>query len=327
MTPASWQVSWQVDWQVSWKLVFDVVLAVALPVLAWRIVRSEELRQAVVLFIAFGLLAALAWARLDAPDIAMVEAAIGAGLTGVLLMSALGWMKDTTAGLARPRGASSLLPLALVLAVAACLGAAVLALSEPRPTVRALVLANLDASGVSHPVTAVLLNFRGYDTLLEVTVLVTVAIGVRALFPALRSPSAEAALAGPLLAPLVNGLLPLFVLTAGYLVWKGSHAPGGAFQAGAVLAGGGVLLLLSRPSWPPPGPARLEPGALVIGVGFFLSMAAVLLLGGHGLLEYPRGWAKALILAVESVLAISIAVALVMFFPRPLSSNASDSRR
>jgi uncharacterized MnhB-related membrane protein len=46
-----------------------------------------------VLFIAFGLLMALAWVRLDAPDIALAEAAIGAGLTGAILLAALARLK------------------------------------------------------------------------------------------------------------------------------------------------------------------------------------------------------------------------------------------
>jgi energy-converting hydrogenase B subunit D len=45
------------------------------------------------MFIVFGLLMALAWARLDAPDIALAEAAIGAGLTGALLLDALGALR------------------------------------------------------------------------------------------------------------------------------------------------------------------------------------------------------------------------------------------
>lgn len=309
--------------QSSASLLFDVVLALTLPALAWAILRSEELRKAVVLFIAFGLLTALAWARLDAPDIAMVEMAVGAGLTGVLLMSALGWMEDTAAERRqRPHLAGVLLPLALM----ACLAMAIDALAAPRPSVRELVLMQLDQSGVSHPVTAVLLNFRGYDTLLEVIVLVTVAMAVRALFPAARSASQHAELAGPLLAPLVHGLAPLCVLVAGYLVWKGSHAPGGAFQAGAVLAGGGVLLVLARPGWPPPRTARFTPLALVVGTTCFLSLAAALLVAGYHLLEYPEGWAKGLIVALESLLTISITVALVMFFPRPLSADEQPER-
>jgi len=68
---------------------FDALLGFALLWLAWRALASPDLFRAIVLFIAFGLLMALAWVRLDAPDIALAEAAIGTGLTGALLLAAL----------------------------------------------------------------------------------------------------------------------------------------------------------------------------------------------------------------------------------------------
>lgn len=68
---------------------FDLPLALVLLWLAWRLLTSTELFKAVVLFIAFGLLMALAWVRLQAVDIALAEAAIGAGVTGALFLSAL----------------------------------------------------------------------------------------------------------------------------------------------------------------------------------------------------------------------------------------------
>ena len=68
---------------------FDIVLVSALLLLAWRLLSSEDIFKAVVLFISFGLLMALAWVRLRAPDLALAEAAIGAGLTGPLFLSAL----------------------------------------------------------------------------------------------------------------------------------------------------------------------------------------------------------------------------------------------
>jgi uncharacterized MnhB-related membrane protein len=68
------------------ELAFDGVLVLLLVLLAWRALAVRELFQAAVLFILFGLLMALAWARLAAPDLALAEAAIGAGLTGVLLV-------------------------------------------------------------------------------------------------------------------------------------------------------------------------------------------------------------------------------------------------
>lgn len=68
---------------------FDAFVAVSLLWLAWMSLAATDLFKAIVLFIAFGLLMALAWARLEAPDIALAEAAIGAGLTGALLLSTL----------------------------------------------------------------------------------------------------------------------------------------------------------------------------------------------------------------------------------------------
>lgn len=72
---------------------FDLLLAVSLLWSAARALTAADLFQAVVLFIVFGLLMALAWARLGAPDIALAEAAIGAGLTGALLLDAVGHLR------------------------------------------------------------------------------------------------------------------------------------------------------------------------------------------------------------------------------------------
>jgi uncharacterized MnhB-related membrane protein len=67
----------------------DGLLALLLLWLAARALSSPGLLEAVVLFVGFGLTLALVWVRLDAPDIALAEAAIGAGLTGALLLTAL----------------------------------------------------------------------------------------------------------------------------------------------------------------------------------------------------------------------------------------------
>lgn len=72
---------------------FDLLLALALLWSGWRTLTTRRLDRAIVLFIAFGLLMALAWARLAAPDIGLAEAAIGAGLTGALLLDAHGALR------------------------------------------------------------------------------------------------------------------------------------------------------------------------------------------------------------------------------------------
>lgn len=70
-------------------LIFDVLLALSLFWLAWNSLYANTLLKAVWFFVAFGLLMALAWVRLHAPDVALAEAAIGAGLAGVLLLDAV----------------------------------------------------------------------------------------------------------------------------------------------------------------------------------------------------------------------------------------------
>lgn len=72
---------------------FDVLLALVLLLTAWRALVAPDPFRATVLFIVFGLLMALVWARLAAPDIALAEAAIGAGLTGALLLDAVGHLR------------------------------------------------------------------------------------------------------------------------------------------------------------------------------------------------------------------------------------------
>jgi energy-converting hydrogenase B subunit D len=80
----------------------DWILAVVILVLAWRALNDRDLFRAVIQFITLGLLIALAWVRLRAPDVALAEAAVGSGLTGALVLSALVRM--------RRRGRSSVAP-------------------------------------------------------------------------------------------------------------------------------------------------------------------------------------------------------------------------
>lgn len=303
----------------------DAVLASVLPFLAWRALVTDLLPKAVVLFIAFGLLSALAWARLGAPDVALVEAAVGTGLTGALLMSAFGWVRPVQrsrqVGLPYQKAVLG----ALLLGFTIGLGAVILALPRQTDGLSTEVLTHIASSGVSHPVTAVLLNFRGYDTLLEIMVLLVAALTVKSQVPR-GTFRADAHPEGPLLPALVRLVIPGLVLVSGYLLWRGSDAPGGAFQAGAIIGGGGILLILSGSIRAPTLSSLWVRAALVVGPAFFLAVAAAPLLAGKALLEYPPRWAGVLILCVESLLTVSIALVLVLFFPaaarhRPAGSS------
>ncbi|GMU45408.1 MAG: hypothetical protein AMXMBFR26_01900 [Porticoccaceae bacterium] len=82
---------------ITWLWALDAGLSLTLIWVAWQMlaVRDGELFLAVVLFIAFGLLLAVAWVRLRAPDVALAEAAIGAGITSALLLVTLARIRST----------------------------------------------------------------------------------------------------------------------------------------------------------------------------------------------------------------------------------------
>ena len=331
-------------WVALLPLAVDGVLALMLLWLAWRALSSPDLFRAVVLFIAFGLVLSLAWVRLEVADIALAEAALGAGVTGALLLGALASLQkplttDTeTAQTSRAAPSASARPSAeqapehhapdnarvahasvaargllavLLLGLMGGLAVTLLSLPEPTPGLGQQVGERLADSGVEHPVTAVLLNFRGYDTLLELAVLLLALIAVWSLASAPRFSDSDPE---PALVELSRLLAPLMILVAAYLVWVGAHAPGGAFQAGSVLGAAGVLLRLSGMRLPPrwtDWPLRL---ALVAGVAVFAFIGLAALALGEPLLTYPSGWAKPLILAIELTATLSIGIILAALF-------------
>jgi multisubunit Na+/H+ antiporter MnhB subunit len=294
------------------SLSFDVLLAAAMLWSAWRALVTPDATYAVVMFIVFGLLITLAWARLDAPDIALAEAAIGAGLTGALLLDAVGALgRENGKEAARTRWRLPVVHL-LGLAASGVLVAVLMNLPAAAVDLPQAVADHMEQSGVAHPVTAVLLNFRGYDTLLEVAVLLLALIGLLALAQEPPRPSANTD-ADPVLQILARLAVPLMILVAGYLLWAGAHHPGGAFQAGAVLAAAVVLLHLAGllPAWARPGPLlRL---GLAAGLLIFVAVAVWSMFDAP-LLTYPPAWAGALILLVEVGLTLSLGLILAGLF-------------
>lgn len=199
----------------------------------------------------------------------------------------------------------------------AVLGATIaLAVLAPGSGSRGLTQESLDAlaaSGVSNPVTAVLLNYRGYDTLLEIAVLLLAVVTVWGLRVApARGDRGETD--RPLLASLVRLVAPVAVTVAGYFLWIGSFAPGGAFQAGAVLGGLGVLALLAglvRVATLDVAAVRV---ALAFGLLVFVAASTAAMVRTGGLLAYPPGEGGTWILLIEAAATVSIGATLAALF-------------
>lgn len=177
-----------------------------------------------------------------------------------------------------------------------------------------IVSAQLPASGVSHPVTAVLLNFRGYDTLLEMAVLLLALIGTWSLAPLDAQADDTRHPPGEMLDSLTRLLTPIIVLVAGYLLWAGAHAPGGAFQAGALLASLGVMIQLT--GWKLP----IELTGIylrfihVCGLVVFLLVAASGWFNSAPFFSLPPDLAGILILLIETFAMLSIGLTLATLF-------------
>jgi uncharacterized MnhB-related membrane protein len=330
-------------------LALDIVLAVAMPFMAWRALSAEDLYRAIVAFIAFGLLVSLAWAQMGAPNVALAEAAIGTGITGALLLNTLGGMAisrarsegisaNTAYDAVHQSGQVRLATGAISLGLGAALISGIVALANPGSVVANLsarVDENSAAAGVDQPVTAVLLNFRSYDTLLEIGVLLLALAAVWSLGLS-RVPSSElvSGAGSPVLHSFLRVLLPVAVVVGGYLLWAGTSYPGGAFQGGAALAAVGALLALSGRLASIGRGGRRKVVLLRIGlfagavVGFvvFTGVGLFAMLAGD-FLEYRGEAAYALILLIETALTVSIAVTLAALFAMASPLTAESGRR
>lgn len=113
-------------------------------------------------------------------------------------------------------------------------------------------------------------------------------------------------------------LLPVALVMAAYMVWAGSDLPGGAFQAGTVLAGALLVAAMGGAITLPPSDHLMLRGALLLGPLVFLVIGLAGTLVG-GLLVFPDGMAKTAIVTIEYALFLSIGVTLALLVTRPPS--------
>ena len=242
-------------------LVFGVFLLTLLVIVAVAIVRSTNLFAAVMLSGIFSLLMAVNFFLLDAADVALTEAAVGAGVATVLFLSALALTAEHEQ--VRPGGAAlQWLPLVVAFATGGLLIYATFqnpVIGDPNAPVHQHVapwyLENTpELIDIPNVVTAVLGSFRGFDTLGEVFVVFTAGIGVLSILglrhTLVEMTSAEIdarqrSLRDHLIPRVVGrGMVPFILLFALYVQFHGEYSPGGGFQAGAIAAAAIILYSL-----------------------------------------------------------------------------------
>jgi multicomponent K+:H+ antiporter subunit A len=191
-----------------------------------------------------GLIVSLAFVKFSAPDLALTQLSVEV-VTVVLLLLALFFLPQQT-----PTESSPLrIGRDALLALVAGLGATLLTLAvltRPLDTIAGFFIEQaLPGGGGANVVNVILVDFRGFDTLGEITVLALAGLGIVALLHGLKLPKPAADAEGrrwsadahPLImATLTRLLLPLTLLVAAFILLRGHNLPGGGFIAGLITA-------------------------------------------------------------------------------------------
>jgi multicomponent Na+:H+ antiporter subunit B len=217
---------------------------------ALGIARVRNLFAVVALGGVYSFCMALALLALDAVDVSMTEASVGAGVSTVLLLGTLYLTHTTEAPALKFRIGPLIVAVgtgALVVYGAFGLPPFGEAVAPMHQHVAPRYLNDvIRETGVPNAVTAVLASYRGYDTLGETTVIFTAGIGVLLLLQGRLREKDQEILVGSMHEEtiprvVIKLILPFLLLFALYVFYHGETGPGGGFQAGVIMAAGMVL--------------------------------------------------------------------------------------
>lgn len=267
----------------------NLVLLGMLVVTALGVIFLKDLFTVVMLFGIYSFLSALIFVNLDAVDVAFTEAAVGAGISTVLMLGTLA----LTGRKEKISGHNTLLPLIVVVMTGGALIYGTLDMppfaNPDNPVHQHVALRYIQDSpqevGLPNMVTSVLASYRGFDTLGETAVVFAAAIGVLSLLglPRQDREAIESGLESHLVLKVVAKILiPLIILFALYVQFHGDYGPGGGFQAGVIAAAAIILYSLVF---------GLPLATTVVPPGWLKSLAAlgVLIYAGTGVASFFLG--------------------------------------
>jgi multisubunit Na+/H+ antiporter MnhB subunit len=295
-----------------------MVLALMLLAIAAYTVAARRTFAAIEGFVAYGLLLSIAWVALSSIDVALTEAAVGSGLTGVLLIGAAGRLRlaETAASAEAPGASLRWLAALASAAVAGGIAVAVLSLPDPAPTLAPAAAEHLTSTGLGNPVTAVLIAYRALDTLLESIVVVFALIGVWSLAPdhlwGGHPGPRHRADPNSILAYLAQLLPPIGIVVGLYIFWVGADHPGGKFQGATILAAMWLLVMMAGLTDAPPINRIWLRILLVAGPLLFIAIGFAGALTAGAVLAYPEGYAKLLIKVIEAALMPTLVLTLAL---------------
>lgn len=315
----------------------NAVLMIFLLIISLAILRMRSLFAAIMLTGLFSLLCAAIFVGLDAVDVAFTEAAVGAGISTVLMLGALALIGSDArdrSSIAMPRKAFAL-GISLLTAAVLIYGT----IDMPHfgdaqaPANQHLATRYLQTSaeeiGLPNVVTSVLASYRGYDTMGETLVVFTAGIAVFGLlgnvFKRQREKELPANAAGNediVLATFAKLMVPLIILFGLYVQFHGDFGPGGGFQAGVTIAAAFVLygLVFSLDELMLAVPPKAIRILMAAGISLYAGTGIVTMLLGGQFLDYnllahdPIHGQHYGIFVVELGVGISVAAVMLSLF-------------
>ncbi len=322
-------------------IIVNISLLLMLVVTAFATIFVRDLFGAIMLFGIYSLLCASFFLNLTAPDVALTEAAIGAGVAPILMLATLALIRKKVEIEPQVKKQSSMkiLPVIITIATGAILIYATFDMpyfaDATAPAHNHVAPRYIQNSGteidIPNIVTSVLASYRGFDTLGEVFVIFTAGIGVMTLLGLGMGGTKRGAKyeqfkdsstlrKHTVLHVISKILIPIILLYAFYVQFHGEYSPGGGFQAGVIFAAAFILYsmiyglqttykIISK---------RYLSLAMVFGVLLYAGTGIVAMLKGGNYLDYntlatnPITGQHIGIILVE--LGVGICVASVMLF-------------
>lgn len=295
----------------------DVVLTIFVLITVIVITTVSSRRTQVGAYLSLGAVLSAVWLRLGSVDVSLAEAALGGGvLSGILV-----WLvvADPTApahsvdekGPRAPRWIKAATGLFGGAVIAVVLGSVVLRTRHVPAGWSQGLSEEMAGTGVEHEITAVLLAFRAYDTLLESAVLLFAGVVAIALCADFASGTRQIPVPS-IFRWFVRVAAPVVLMLGLWLLFAGGSDSGGAFQSGSVLAG--LLILLRLAGIRLPLVHRLLVPLLILGVLFFIGMGLVGPLVGQPWLAWIEEQSFLMIFLIEVFLTIGITAGLYLLY-------------
>jgi multicomponent Na+:H+ antiporter subunit B len=278
------------------QTLINLVIECFLVLTAIAAVRTRDLFAIVMLFGIYSFLTALWFMDLDAVDVAFTEAAVGAGISTVLMLSTL----RLVGRYQKPAVHKPWIPLLVVCITGAALVYGVLDAPEfgdPNAPIHLHVAPRyIEQSpteiGVPNMVTSILASYRGYDTLGETVVIFTAGLAVLLLLGVREGQNSRAprVAIGDLLVlrVVVKVMIAFILLYALYVQMHGDYGAGGGFQAGVIFATGFIIydLVFGETDARLVLPSRWLSRLAALGIFIYGGVGVVCMLAGKTYLDY-----------------------------------------